>query len=95
MFIFRLKRFGIPCPHVQVLKKHVLVMSFIGKDTQSAPKLKEVKLSTEDMQDAFEQTIDVRFIYRKYLLIMCQNNHTQKNVQSLCSNGHKRSPEKN
>jgi serine/threonine-protein kinase RIO1 len=69
-------------------------MSFIGKDTQSAPKLKEVKLSTEDMQDAFEQTIDVRFIYRK-LLIMCQNNHTQKNVQSLCSNGHKRSPEKN
>jgi serine/threonine-protein kinase RIO1 len=34
-------------------------MSFIGKDTQSAPKLKEVKLSTEDMQDAFEQTIDV------------------------------------
>jgi serine/threonine-protein kinase RIO1 len=44
-------------------------MSFIGKDTQSAPKLKEVKLSTEDMQDAFEQTIDVRFIYRKYLLI--------------------------
>ena len=89
-----MKRFGIPCPHVQVLKKHVLVMSFIGKDTQSAPKLKEVKLSTEDMQDAFEQTIDVRFIYRK-LLIMCQNNHTQKNVQSLCSNGHKRSPEKN
>ena len=65
LFIFRLKKFGIPCPHVQVLKKHVLVMSFIGKDTQSAPKLKEVKLSTEDMQDAFEQTIDVRFIYRK------------------------------
>lgn len=83
MFIFRLKRFGIPCPHVQVLKKHVLVMSFIGKDTQSAPKLKEVKLSTEDMQDAFEQTIDVRFIYRKYLLIMCQNNHTQK-IFNLC-----------
>lgn len=66
----RLKKFGIPCPHVQVLKKHVLVMSFIGKDTQSAPKLKEVKLSTEDMQDAFEQTIDImKKIHRECRLV--------------------------
>lgn len=55
----RLKKFGVPCPHVQVLKKHVLVMSFIGKDMQPAPKLKNVKLSTEDMQDAFEQTMKI------------------------------------
>ena len=57
-----MKKFGIPCHHVQVLKKHVLVMSFIGRDTQSAPKLKDAKLSVEDMQDAFEQTVEVRLL---------------------------------
>lgn len=59
-----MKKFGVPCPHVQVLKKHVLVMSFIGKDMQPAPKLKTVKLSTADMQDAFEQTMKVGLILR-------------------------------
>lgn len=55
----RLKKFGIPCPYVQVLKMHVLVMSFIGKDAQPAPKLKDAGLSTEDMQDAFKQTVNI------------------------------------
>ncbi|XP_071142931.1 serine/threonine-protein kinase RIO3-like isoform X2 [Mytilus edulis] len=66
----RLKKFGVPCPHVQVLKKHVLVMSFIGKDMQPAPKLKTVKLSTQDMQDAFEQTMKImKTIHRDCKLV--------------------------
>ncbi|XP_076082709.1 serine/threonine-protein kinase RIO3-like isoform X1 [Mytilus galloprovincialis] len=66
----RMKKFGVPCPHVQVLKKHVLVMSFIGKDMQPAPKLKTVKLSTADMQDAFEQTMKImKTIHRDCKLV--------------------------
>lgn len=41
---------GIPCPQVVILKKHVLVMSFIGQDQVPAPKLKDVTLSNEDIE---------------------------------------------
>lgn len=51
---------GIPCPQVVILKKHVLVMSFIGCDQVPAPKLKEVKLGSEDMKKAYYQILNVR-----------------------------------
>lgn len=35
-------------------------MSFIGQDQVPAPKLKEVKLSSEDMKDAYNQVLHVR-----------------------------------
>lgn len=50
----------IPCPEVVLLKKHILVMSFIGKDHVPAPKLKDVVLSSEDMKSAFDQVLHVR-----------------------------------
>ncbi|XP_070308841.1 serine/threonine-protein kinase RIO3 isoform X2 [Odocoileus virginianus] len=53
----RMQRAGIPCPTVVLLKKHILVMSFIGHDQVPAPKLKEVKLSSEEMKDAYYQTL--------------------------------------
>ncbi|XP_027431900.1 serine/threonine-protein kinase RIO3 isoform X3 [Callorhinus ursinus] len=53
----RMQRAGIPCPTVVLLKKHVLVMSFIGHDQVPAPKLKEVKLSSEEMKEAYYQTL--------------------------------------
>lgn len=53
----RMQRAGIPCPTVVLLKKHILVMSFIGHDQVPAPKLKEVKLSSEEMTDAYYQTL--------------------------------------
>lgn len=34
-------------------------MSFIGHDQVPAPKLKEVKLSSEEMKDAYYQTLHV------------------------------------
>ncbi|XP_048730947.2 serine/threonine-protein kinase RIO3-like isoform X2 [Ostrea edulis] len=55
----RMKKFGIPCPAVQVLNKHILVMSFIGKDQCPAPKLKDAKLSVEDLEDAYDQVIGI------------------------------------
>ena len=36
----RLQKVGIHCPEVVSLRKHVLVMSFIGNDQKAAPKLK-------------------------------------------------------
>nr|XP_035954029.1 serine/threonine-protein kinase RIO3 isoform X3 [Halichoerus grypus] len=53
----RMQRAGIPCPTVVLLKKHILVMSFIGHDQVPAPKLKEVKLSSEEMKEAYYQTV--------------------------------------
>lgn len=71
-----MKKFGIPCPAVQVLNKHVLVMSFIGKDQIPAPKLKDAPLSVEDLEDAYEQVVKVRlhFEVRKcawILFLLC------------------------
>lgn len=55
----RLKKAGILCPEVIVLKKHILVMSFIGKDTVPALKIKEVKLSDAEWSLAYEDTIQI------------------------------------
>jgi RIO kinase 3 len=45
-----MNKYGIPVPEVVLLKKHILVMSFIGNDAKSAPKLKDAKLSTADLE---------------------------------------------
>lgn len=55
----RMKKAGIPCPEVVILKKHILVMSFIGKDHVPAPKLKDSTLSSEDMKKAYYQVLNV------------------------------------
>ncbi|CAG7828927.1 unnamed protein product [Allacma fusca] len=72
----RMNKVGIPCPSVVVLKKHMLVMSFIGKDGQAAPMLKEVKFSQdseEDMQllqSAYNQVIEsMHKLYKQCSLI--------------------------
>lgn len=62
-FPYRMQKAGIPCPAVVLLKKHILVMSFIGHDQVPAPKLKEVKLSSEEMTEAYYQTLHVRVPY--------------------------------
>jgi hypothetical protein len=55
----RLKRGGVLCPEVVVLKKHVLVMSFVGHDHVPAPKLKEARLVPDKMADAYAQVTQV------------------------------------
>ncbi|KAK3088153.1 hypothetical protein FSP39_015427 [Pinctada imbricata] len=55
----RMKKFGIPCPHVQLLRKHILVMSFIGKDGKPASKLKDACLDTADLEVAYAQMEDI------------------------------------
>ena len=57
-----MRKAAIPCPTVALLKKHILVMSFIGKDQKPAPKLKDAVLSSRQLQQAYEQCVEVRFI---------------------------------
>ena len=54
-----MRKFDIPCPRVQLLRKHILVMTFIGKDQIPAPKIKDAKLPPEDLQIAYNQIIIV------------------------------------
>ena len=55
----RIRRAGIPCPEVVCLKKHILVMSFIGSDGKSAPTLKEAVLSVAQLEQAYNETVQV------------------------------------
>lgn len=52
--LMRLDRIGIKCPKVITLKKHVLVMSFIGEKGVPAPTLKEAIMSDADYIVAYE-----------------------------------------
>lgn len=56
----RLSRGGVRCPEVVLLKKHVLVMSFIGEDMKPAPRLHEVQLSPSQLESAYHQCTKVR-----------------------------------
>ncbi|KAL3889820.1 hypothetical protein ACJMK2_002148 [Sinanodonta woodiana] len=66
----RMKKFQIPCPTVQLLRKHILVLSFIGCDQRPAPKLKDAHLSVADTQIAYEQTLEIlKKMYRECGLV--------------------------
>jgi RIO kinase 3 len=55
----RIRKAGIPCPEVIELKKHILVMSFIGVEGRSAPTLKDAVLSSSQVQQAYDETVDI------------------------------------
>lgn len=57
--LVRLQKAGIPCPEVVALKKHILVMSFIGKDHIPAPKLKDAALKAADYIIAYDQVSEM------------------------------------
>lgn len=57
----RMKAAGINCPEVVTLKKHVLVMSFIGENHRAAPKLKDACLSAAECSCAYEEIVDAMF----------------------------------
>jgi len=66
----RLENVGIPCPKVHVLKQHVLVMSFIGKNGWPAPRLKDAKLTDTKLREIYLDLIkSVRTMYQKAKLV--------------------------
>lgn len=54
----RMQKIGMNCPEVVLLKKHILVMSFIGRDRKPAPKLKDVILKPEKWQSVYHEIVD-------------------------------------
>ncbi|RWS29775.1 serine/threonine-protein kinase RIO3-like protein [Leptotrombidium deliense] len=65
----RIRRQGILCPNVVILKKHILVMTFIGKG-KPAPTLKDAKLNETQLKTAYDQTVDImKKLYTKCDLV--------------------------
>lgn len=76
-----MKKAEIPCPEVVLLRKHILVMSFIGKDHVPAPKLKDVALSGEDMKKAFFQVL---YVGPAALTQFCRSRRRKMCSSKLC-----------
>lgn len=53
----RLCAAGVPCPVPHLLKSHVLVMDFLGKDGWCAPRLKDASLSLDQYKQAYESVV--------------------------------------
>ncbi|CAH0694421.1 unnamed protein product [Spodoptera exigua] len=56
--MLRMKKIGLNCPDMVCLKKHILVMSFIGKDNKPAPKLRDVILKPEKWQSVYNEVVE-------------------------------------
>lgn len=68
--LYRIYSAGLPCPEPVILKSHVLVMSFIGKDGWPAPLLKEVHLSEDKARELYLNCIIMmRSLFHKCKLI--------------------------
>lgn len=66
----RMDRAGIPCPKPRLLRSHVLVMDFIGKDGWPAPKLKDVPLSESKARELYRDLIiNVRRMFHECKLV--------------------------
>lgn len=68
--LIRLNTAEIPCPEPIMLRSHVLVMSFIGKDDMPAPLLKNVQLSESKARELYLQVIQyMRRMYQNARLV--------------------------
>lgn len=56
--MMRMQKIGLNCPNMICLKKHVLVMSFIGRDNKPAPKIKDIILKDEEWPSVYEEVVD-------------------------------------
>ena len=66
----RLALSGIPCPSVHLLREHVLLMGFIGRDGIAAPRLKDATLTLRQYTDASVQVgLLLKTIYQQCRLV--------------------------
>ena len=55
----RMREAGLNCPEVVLLKKHILVMSFLGQGGKPAPKIREAALTAEEVDQAYTQIVSM------------------------------------
>ncbi|KAL0966865.1 hypothetical protein UPYG_G00301140 [Umbra pygmaea] len=68
--LIRLQTAGIPSPEPIMLRSHVLLMSFIGKDDMPAPLLKNASLSESKARELYLQVIqNMRTMYQDARLV--------------------------
>lgn len=68
--LVRMHSNGINVPEPILLRSHVLVMSFVGKDGWPAPKLKDVELSLNKAREIYRDTIIMMWkMYNKCKLV--------------------------
>ncbi|XP_004019191.1 serine/threonine-protein kinase RIO1 [Ovis aries] len=68
--LIRLNTAEVPCPEPILLRSHVLVMGFIGKDDMPAPLLKNVQLSESKARELYMQVIEyMRRMYQDARLV--------------------------
>uniref|UniRef100_W5UHL8 Serine/threonine-protein kinase RIO1 n=1 Tax=Ictalurus punctatus TaxID=7998 RepID=W5UHL8_ICTPU len=68
--LIRLHTAGIPSPEPIMLRSHVLVMGFIGKDDMPAPLLKNAALSESKARELYLQVIQkMRLMYQEARLV--------------------------
>ena len=60
----RLWHCGVRCPRPRMLRNHVLLMEFIGKEGVAAPRLKDAEISVEAAHIAYLDC--VRLMWRMY-----------------------------
>ncbi|XP_053457024.1 serine/threonine-protein kinase RIO1 [Nycticebus coucang] len=68
--LIRLNTAEIPCPEPIMLRSHVLIMGFIGKDDIPAPLLKNIQLSESKARELYLQVIQyMRRMYQNARLV--------------------------
>ena len=56
--LMKMLKNGVRVPEAVLLKKHVLVMSFIGHEGRPAPKLKDAQLSSAEWELAYHDVVE-------------------------------------
>ncbi|XP_075933587.1 serine/threonine-protein kinase RIO1 isoform X2 [Anarhichas minor] len=68
--LIRLQTAGIPSPEPKLLRSHVLLMSFIGKDNMPAPLLKNAALSESKARELYLQVLqNMRTMFQEARLV--------------------------
>jgi RIO kinase 3 len=71
----KMRKYDIPCPEVVLLKKHVLIMSFIGEESVPAPKIKEAELDSKQLQSCYDQCVQlIKDLYNRCNLVHADFN---------------------
>merc|ERR1712216_479056 len=66
----RLVAAGVHCPEPVMLRSHVLVMGFFGRDGWASPKLKDATFSAQKARELYRECVMIlRNIYQKAKLV--------------------------